>query len=352
MKMKGKNIITGITALFLFSVLSGTALADSFSACGINFNSPWWQAKDGSGNTVLIIDTNGNMFVNSSTVNSGTAPPVTLSNSLVIRNTTSNVFSFNKSETYITGSITQDAATIQAEDGNDLMVKNSSGINVAKFDGGSGNIYLTGSLCDMSDDWIAVVSFDDQTNWETYGIEDNASYSQGWGSTPSLTTEGGLDLDNYPNHDMIKLVDRYDTDKWFILKTRDGNGFNNFANNKLDIDSYSDSMSSQAKAWMDYQINNNRAVRLVYWDNEYSSDYFWKLYVARHPDESCVSCGSDYDSCHMSISWSDGTGNYPGWGDEDYGFITDVAGCTYETINELGSSYYHKASFTMFLKES
>lgn len=132
--------------IFLFIVIKIVS-GESFSRCGINYQTPWWEVKNSSGSRILIIDKNGNMYINTTKNYENTAPPSFLINSLIIKSGASNKFSFNSSSAYVSGSVSRNNNSLSDGNGNDLIIKNSIGGRVAHFDGVSGNIYLKGSIC-------------------------------------------------------------------------------------------------------------------------------------------------------------------------------------------------------------
>lgn len=144
-KKKLKIALVFLLFVTVLLIIIRIVSTDSFIACGITFETPWLEIKDSSGNRILVIDKNGNMNVNSTSVSSNTSLPSSLTNSLIIRKGSTNKFSFNRTNTYISG-LVQNNTAVTDGDGDDLIIKNSSGI-VAKFDGTTGYINIEGSAC-------------------------------------------------------------------------------------------------------------------------------------------------------------------------------------------------------------
>ncbi len=145
--IKKKIKIVFVVLLFIIVVLIIIRMVstDSFTACGITFETPWLEIKDSSGNTILVIDKNGNMNVSSTFASSNTTPPNSLINSLIIKKGNINKFSFNRTNAYISG-LVQNNTAVTDGDGDDLIIKNSNGI-IAKFDGTTGYINIKGLAC-------------------------------------------------------------------------------------------------------------------------------------------------------------------------------------------------------------
>lgn len=145
-----KNILltgffTGLVFVFLFNALPAKA---DFSTCGITPTAPLWQAKASDGTVVMTVDSVGNLDIAATTVQTNTAPPASgLTNSFIIKKSTTNKFVFNKTNAYITGAVLENQASLPAASGDDLVVNNSSGAAVAIFDATTGNIYIKGAAC-------------------------------------------------------------------------------------------------------------------------------------------------------------------------------------------------------------
>jgi hypothetical protein len=105
-----------------------------------------FQIKDTSSNTIGVIDESGDFILYSSTVNFNTAPPVSPTNSFIIKQGATNKFSFALGSSYITNNINMNQGTVSDANGNDFVVKAAS-TPVAKFEGDTGNIYLKGYMC-------------------------------------------------------------------------------------------------------------------------------------------------------------------------------------------------------------
>jgi hypothetical protein len=154
------------TVGFLFAVIliSSLAFAGAFVDKGVTYTSPWWQVKAGDGSNVLVVDNSGNMFVNATTILLRTAPPASLINNLIIQVGSTRKFSFNSSRAYIAGNISQNQSTVGGGGSNTLVIKNSTGAIVARFDGSNGNIYLKGFVNDADRDGYSVPQGDCDDN--------------------------------------------------------------------------------------------------------------------------------------------------------------------------------------------
>ncbi len=93
--------------------------------CGVVFEAPYLNITLTSGTGVLLIDKNGNALFKCNTMNQNTAPPGSLSNSLIVRQGATDRFAFSTSNCYITGTI-QEEASVPSESGNDVVVKNGA----------------------------------------------------------------------------------------------------------------------------------------------------------------------------------------------------------------------------------
>lgn len=144
-KKKIKIVLVVLLFIIVLLIIIRIVSTDSFIACGITFEIPWLEIKDSSGNKILVIDKNGNMNVNSTSVSSNTTPPNSLINSLIIKKGNTNKFSFNRTNAYISG-LVQNNTAVTDGDGDDLIIKNGGGI-IAKFDGTTGYINIGGSAC-------------------------------------------------------------------------------------------------------------------------------------------------------------------------------------------------------------
>jgi len=93
--------------------------------CGVVFESPSLNVSLTSGDIVLMVDSNGHVLFNCSTMNQSSAPPGGLTNSLIVREGATDRFAFSTGNCYITGEIQEEAA-VPAEDGNDLVIKSGA----------------------------------------------------------------------------------------------------------------------------------------------------------------------------------------------------------------------------------
>lgn len=118
-----------------------------FPVCGAPPPPPYWLAKTDAGSEVMAIDGNGNMYLANQNINLNTSPPGGLTDSVIIKDSTSDKFSFNLDDIYITGDILENEASVADGDGDDLVIKNAAGTNMARFDATTGNIFLRGSSC-------------------------------------------------------------------------------------------------------------------------------------------------------------------------------------------------------------
>ncbi len=110
--------------------------------------SPVWKMKAPDGTDVLAIDNSGNIKIYSATIHTNTPPPASgLTNTLIIKNGSTNIFSFDKNDAYITGNVFGNQGSMPAINSNDLIVKDTAGNIVAFFDTATGNIYLKGGAC-------------------------------------------------------------------------------------------------------------------------------------------------------------------------------------------------------------
>ncbi len=136
----------GLFFLCLFT-LAGQSSAD-YENCGINFQEPYWVAQNNDGSTLLIVDNNGNMDIISQEVHLNTIPLESVYKSLIITNqTNAKVFIFNNFRAYIKGDVLTEQSNITNGDGANLIIQNSLGLNVARFETDTGDIYLAGNVC-------------------------------------------------------------------------------------------------------------------------------------------------------------------------------------------------------------
>ena len=113
--------------------------------------SPYWQVRNPQGGNVLTIDNSGNAFIPASANLYANDPinPVPqsgLANSLILNKSGVNVFVFNQTSNWIKRNILENSVSIPDGDGDDLVLKNSAGTNIAHFEGNSGDIILSGTL--------------------------------------------------------------------------------------------------------------------------------------------------------------------------------------------------------------
>jgi hypothetical protein len=147
---KSRLFLTISFFALLFFVFSINPVKASFADCGITATSPFWQIKAPDGSIIAQIDSAGNMELNSTSINQSAAPSGTFTDTFLIQNSTGvNRFSFNKNSSYIAGTIlsAQTQATLNSISGDDLVIKNSSGVIKGRFDMATGNIYLSGQAC-------------------------------------------------------------------------------------------------------------------------------------------------------------------------------------------------------------
>ena len=100
---------------------------------------------------MLTIDNSGNAFIPASANLYANDPinPVPqsgLANSLILNKSGVNVFVFNQTSNWIKRNILENSVSIPDGDGDDLVLKNSAGTNIAHFEGNSGDIILSGTL--------------------------------------------------------------------------------------------------------------------------------------------------------------------------------------------------------------
>jgi hypothetical protein len=131
--------------VFFLIVIINLANAESFSVCGVSFSDRLWKLNNGIGSNLLVGDDSGNLFINSTNINTNSVPPIDLTNSLIVSNSTSFIFVFNSLNAFIRGSIVK-TSSISGAGTNHLIVKNKSGANVVKFDASDNNIYLLGNV--------------------------------------------------------------------------------------------------------------------------------------------------------------------------------------------------------------
>jgi len=166
--------------LFVIILISSLAFAEAFIDKGVTYTSPWWQVNAGDGSNVLVVDDSGNMYINATTIFLNTLPPSILTNSLIMQVGSTRKFSFNSSHAYIAGTVYPQQSSIAAGDGNDLVVNNSTGAIVARFDGGDGNIYLKGFVNDADGDGYSILTGDCNDSNSSITLPIAQSTTTGW----------------------------------------------------------------------------------------------------------------------------------------------------------------------------
>ncbi len=135
--------------VFIFGLGVNYAQAATFETC-TTFTSPWWQVKTVDGTAILTVDNNGNLDVAAININLGTAPSGNFSDSFIIKDSSGvDRFVFNKNDVYIPGTLNKEASQADLDNinGDDFIVKNDSGVIVARFEVGTGDIYIKGTAC-------------------------------------------------------------------------------------------------------------------------------------------------------------------------------------------------------------
>jgi len=155
-------IIIGIVFLFIFNfskhqeVPTGHAVKNSLAFnltneipqnldptfCGVSFNPPWFEIRDNTNTYLLIIDSAGNLYINSTNVQLNTQPSTDWFNAFVVKVGTNITWAFNKTLSQIAGSIIQSSSP--SYDSSDFVVKKADGTILAVFDSSTKNIYIRG----------------------------------------------------------------------------------------------------------------------------------------------------------------------------------------------------------------
>jgi len=126
------------------------ALYTGTSCSDVTLTQPYWTAQTQTGDNVLMIDKDGNMIVYTTDLHLNTQPPAS-TNSFVVEDQDGNkICTFKPTEAYVKGFIVTNADynTLNASSvSKNLIIENSAGERVARFDQTTGNIYLKGNYC-------------------------------------------------------------------------------------------------------------------------------------------------------------------------------------------------------------
>jgi len=110
--------------------------------CGVSFNPPWFEVRDNTNTYLLIIDSAGNFYINSTNVQLNTQPSTNWLNAFVVKVGSTITWAFNKTLSQIAGSIIQSSSP--SYDSSDFVVKKADGTILAVFDSSTKNIYIRG----------------------------------------------------------------------------------------------------------------------------------------------------------------------------------------------------------------
>lgn len=111
--------------------------------CGVSFSniSYWFEGGNGA---ILTVDSNGNLYIGSSSLSISSDPESEFSNGVNMYGGNDLRWAFNSSQGKVAGSISNDITSSEGAD--DILFKNSSnGAELALFEGSSGDIQVRGT---------------------------------------------------------------------------------------------------------------------------------------------------------------------------------------------------------------
>ncbi|MHA1835674.1 MAG: hypothetical protein ACTSYQ_01910 [Candidatus Odinarchaeia archaeon] len=113
------------------------------SVCGVMFSNISYVFKDSSGNEILTIDSNGNLYIAAASFTNGTTPSV-VSNGINLYGAGLK-WVFNHTVAEITGNVIDETTVPSSAGNNDILFRNSSNdAALVFFNGSSGNILARG----------------------------------------------------------------------------------------------------------------------------------------------------------------------------------------------------------------
>jgi len=207
------------TKLLLICFLLVETLAFSqttFTKCGTTFTQPWWAAQTTNGDTALVIDNNGNLWIKAPNLHYGAITQTSFANSFFIKNSSEQIiFAFNTTDAYITNVVVENCLqdTLNNYTSNNLVIRSSAGEVVARFSEQTGSIYLKGAFACHS---ISPIIFNPNLTYGTVADIDGNSYRTIQIGTQNWMAEN-LRVTHYRNGDLIPNVT--DNTQWAGLTT-------------------------------------------------------------------------------------------------------------------------------------
>ena len=124
-----------------------TASGSDPTYCELSFEEPWFIVKNPQGYPLLIVSSNGNVYINSTEFREGESNIPYVSNAFVVKDTHGTVLAlFRYDRTMIAGSVIQ--GSVPSSPSSSLVFKTPDGKIVAVIDS-SGNLYALGKVAAM-----------------------------------------------------------------------------------------------------------------------------------------------------------------------------------------------------------